>query len=637
MMETTLSHPPLAMPPPHNSTSRRVGLVMTYNQRETCIEAINSLLAQTLALDLIIVSDDCSTDGTYEVITDHFSQNGKPSHVEIYKSEKNLGFIPHFNTLLKNHCRDDDLIFYNAGDDISETSRVEEFYREYVTKGKPRHFLGHSYVTSFGSGAEEILVPPIESIKDNRELCLIASAYHIGASQVFTGALFFDFGPILFDDCYEDLTLGYRALLKNAYHFIPKSMLRYRIGGLSSWQKNPLEKKRGRLRSTLTQRAVDSMRSGDFEALKTIQDCYSQYGFSHTPHPNRVRVIIVSDETSDPRLFTYSISDHFRLVSNICEASQKTSVSVLESIDCWERGDQVAPDLVWIAASRIKPQNLMNFLERTASLQKIKLVFDLGLTPSLKDINPRFSAVDVAKQLIDNSPSVSIHTANLQLYNDLLKNLAHSHITYLPPLQDVDGPDPRIPYPREQRGAAIVIGESAQAEESLSVFEEAYEATKVGIARPDVFLIRAAIPFGKIDNESDIEQYLISAQGELDLSKYDYMAIFSSPSLEDSSSVHHWWASGARHCLPAFVNSDAARFNELIHGNNCLFVNNNVDAWTAALNIARSRIDALHTIASKARRDVYFKFSVQKRINQIGELISHSCASKQHFDKFFPL
>ena len=625
------------MPPPHNSTARRVGLVMTYNQRETCIEAINSLFAQTLALDLIIVSDDCSTDGTYELIADYFSKNGKPSNVELYQSEKNLGFIPHFNVLLKNHCRDDDLIFYNAGDDISETSRVEEFYREYATKGKPRHFLGHSYVTSFGSGTEEILVPPIESIKDNRELYLIASAYHIGASQVFTGALFFDFGPILFDDCYEDLTLGYRALLKNAYHFIPKAMLRYRIGGLSSWQKNPLDKKRARLRSTLTQRAVDSMRSGDFEALKTIQDCYSQYGFSHVPHHNRVRIIVVSDEPPDSRLFTYSISDHFHLISNICEASQKTSVSVLESIDCWERGDQVAPDLVWIAASRIKPQNVMNFLERTASIKKIKLVFDLGLSPSLEAMFPGLYAPDIEKRFIDNLSNISIHTANIHLYKTLLTLPAYSRTTCLPPLQDVDGPDPTLLHPGERRGIVIVIGENDQVEKSLSIFEKAYETNRLGIAKPDVFRIRAPVSSEEINNRNNSEPHLILAERELNLSKYDYLAIFSSPPLVETSSIHHWWASGARNGLPAFVNSNAARFSELVHGNNCLFVTDSIDSWIAALDLVRSRIDVLHVIASNARREVYFNFSAQKRVHQIGELIGYSCDSKQHFDKFLPL
>ncbi len=634
-MDTTLSQPPLAMLPPHGSTARRVGLVMTYNQKETCIEAINSLLAQTLALDLIIVSDDCSTDGTYGVITDHFSKNGKPSNVELYQSEKNLGFIPHFNVLLKNHCRDDDLIFYNAGDDISETSRVDEFYREYVAKGKPRHFLGHSYVTSFGSDTEEILVPPIESIKDNRELCLIASAYHIGASQVFTGALFFDFGPILFDDCYEDLTLGYRALLKNAYHFIPKAMLRYRIGGLSSWQKNPLEKKRGRLKSTLTQRAVDSMRSGDFEALKTIQDCYSQYGFSQRPHPNRIRITIVSNETPDSRLYKYSISDHFPLVSNICETSQVTSLRVLESIDSWTKNCHELPDLIWVVASRMRLQHLLDILARASSLRELKLVIDLGLTPSLEDIFLGFNTTNIAKRFIDNCSKVSIHTANIHLYNDTLKHLSYPHTTYLPPLENVDGPDPILSNSGERKGIAIVIGSSAQAEISLLFFEKAYQTANVGIAKPYVFRIRDLVLPEEVN--SNIKAQVVANGGDLNLSKYEYLAIFSGSSPLEASSVHHWWAAGARHCIPAFINSDAARFNDLLHGNNCLFVNNSIDAWIAALDLVRSQIGALHAIATNARRGVYFNFSVQKRVHQIADLISHSGDLKTRFDKFLSL
>ncbi len=636
-METALSQPRMATAKQQISTPRRVGLVMTYNQRETCIEAINSLHVQTLALDLIIVSDDCSTDGTYGVITDHFSKNGKPSNVELYQSEKNFGFIPHFNALLKNHCRDDDLIFYNAGDDISETNRVEEFYREYVAKGKPRYFLGHSYVTSFGSGTEEILVPPIESIKQNRELCLIASAYHIGASQVFTGALFFDFGPILFDDCYEDLTLGYRALLKDAYHFIPKALLRYRVGGLSSWQKNPLEKKRGRLKSTLKQRAVDSMQSGDFEALTTIQDCYSQYGFSHLPHQNKTRIVVVSDEPPDSRLYSYSISDHFPLVSNICEVIQKTSLTILESIDSWGKNHKELPDLVWVVASRVRLPHLLDLLERAASFKEAKLAVDLGLTPSLEAIFSSLSTTDLPERFIDTCSNVSIHTANIRLYNDLLKHPAYSHISYLPPLQDVDGPDPIVSHSGERRGIAIVLGADANAEKNLSIFQKAYETNKLGIARPDIFRIRATIPSIKMDNRNYAGQRPILLDRELDISKYDYLAILSSSLLEDASSIHHWWASGARYCLPSFVNSDAAHFNELVHGNNCLFVNSSIDAWTAAFDIVRSKVDPLQAIASNARRDVYFKFSVQKRVNQIGELISYCCASRHYFDKFLPL
>ena len=624
------------MPPSHNSTARRVGLVMTYNQRETCIEAINSLFAQTLALDLIIVSDDCSTDGTYELIADYFSKNGKPSNVELYQSEKNLGFIPHFNVLLKNHCRDDDLIFYNAGDDISEIIRVEEFYREYAAKGKPQHFLGHSYVTSFGSGTEEILAPPIESIKENRELCLIASAYHIGASQVFTGALFFDFGPILFDDCYEDLTLGYRALLKNAYHFIPKALLRYRIGGLSSWQKNPLEKKRGRLKSTLTQRAVDSMRSGDFEALKIIQDCYSQYGFSHTPHPNRVRIIIVSDEAPDSRLYTYSISDHFSRISNVSETELKTPSGFLNLSD----GNSTSDDplnLVWLVASRMSSAHLGKLVARAKSDKGTRFVLDLGLIPTLKTIFPNLNTADIVKELINSSANVFIHTANVHLYRELMKYPELLGTTYLPPLQDIDGPDPTIPDHEEKRGIVVTIGENAQQKESLSVLENVFIANRRGLGGLHTLQLTQFTIDGEILCHARYDMNTAFATKEIDFNNYDYLIVIGGSSPEESALVHYWWELGAKHCLPTFIDSAMFSPNQLTHGSNCLFVNNNINSWAAAIDLLLTRYDALQAIAKKARRDLYFEFSIQKRVRHVSEIIGNYLSMPRFFDKYLPL
>ncbi len=604
---------------------------MTYNQRETCISAISSLLAQTLALDLIIVSDDCSTDGTYEVITDHFSKNGKPSNVELYQSEKNLGFIPHFNALLKNHCRDDDLIFYNAGDDISETSRIEEFYREYLAKGKPRYFLGHSYVTSFGSGTEEILVPPIESIKDNRELCLIASAYHIGASQVFTGALFFDFGPILFDDCYEDLTLGYRALLKDAYHFIPKALLRYRVGGLSSWQKNPLEKKRGRLKSTLTQRAVDSMRSGDFEALTSIQDCYSQYGFSLIPHPDRVRVTVISEETQTSQLPTYSITDHFPVISNVCETKWETPTKFLESTNL------TPPDQVWIVASRMESRKVRQILSKSEYPKGTNLVIDLGLAPSLKAISPSLNIEHLTMEFIAELSNVSIHTANAHLFNELKNYPALSSTTYLPPLQNIDGTDPIIQCLEEKKGLIVVIGESTQSRKTLSVLEKSYADNRLDWLKLNTILLTDAELDGWITNQEGVRDITDVHTNNEDLSHYSYMVIISGNSQKHSAAIDYWWGLGARNCIPVFINAESVRMDYLIHGDDCLYVSSTVDAWNAALELVNTAFHQLHKIAARARSNAYFNRSIQKKIAHVAWVIGRNRGIAPFYDKFLPL
>ncbi len=631
-MEATLSCPPLPVLPPQESSARRVGLVMTYNQRETCISAISSLLAQTLALDLIIVSDDCSTDGTYEVITDHFSQNGKPSRVEIYKSEKNLGFIPHFNTLLKKHCRDDDLIFYNAGDDISEISRVEEFYREYVTKGKPRHFLGHSYVTSFGSGTEEILVPPIESIKDNRELCLIASAYHIGASQVFTGALFFDFGPIIFDDCYEDLTLGYRALLKDAYHFIPKALLRYRVGGLSSWQKNPLEKKRGRLKSTLTQRAVDSMRSGDFEALSSIQDCYSQYGFSIKPHPDRVSITVISDRTEGYGALSYSISDHFRTLHNVCQVYEQEAGDFIDS----QSPDAIRNHngLLWIAAQKISLDNLLNLLSHPQTRRFQNVVLDIGV----------YSGMGVAQQdgnlntaisiFLDRFPSGVIHTSCANTANALANRIGVDRISFLHPVQYIDGPDPAPDKHEGKRGLVVELGKHDSSGALMSILRDA--VTRTGNDEVKFSVISTDQDHSGIGAINAVKES-IKLQSQDDIRQFDFLVIHGAERDKYDGCRLQWWSLASKWAVPTFFAARPMQLEHLAHGKTCLFVDRSPIAWATAIDLVCRGTNELRMVAIEARRVAYFNYSIQKMIKHAANVVKVPVGHHMFFNRFLAL
>ena len=618
--------------------TRRVGLVMTYNQKETCIEAINSLLTQTLRLDLILISDDCSTDGTYECIADYLKHDHRGEHIRLYQTAKNLGFVPHFNRVIKEYCTETDLIYYNAGDDISEVNRIEEFYKEYAAKGNPRHFLGHSYVTSFGSGKEEILVPPIESIKHNRELCLIASAYHIGASQVFTGALFFDFGPILFDDCYEDLTLGYRALLKEAYHFLPQALLRYRVGGLSSWQKNPLEKKRGRLKSTLTQRAVDSMRCGDFEALSTIQDCYSQYGFSEAPHRDRIKVLIVGEPINEIDVYGYSIADHFPVISNVCETDTIYPESLLHlGLSNLKAQSTDSYSLVWLKVPTLQYEFFHTLMSSVSNINDAKLVFDFGLLSQAELITPDRTALQLAAQLAKCFPKASIHTSCSTFYSRVLALSITPRITYIPPLQYIDGPDPVIERPTRKRGAVFMLSSSKATDLSLSQIKEAYTIHGVDMEEPKI--IWPVKPHSHADSECAVSMTENKASSSECISSkaIDFVIALIDPGSESPSQLRYLWGFSSRVALPIFVNSESPRQDDLKHGENCLFVSTDVKSWSAAINLLSTDYDALRQVALRARRDTYFNFSIQKRVKVVTELIGKLSSKNVFFDKFLPL
>jgi glycosyltransferase involved in cell wall biosynthesis len=616
---------------------RRVGLIMTYNQRETCIEAINSLVTQTLALDLIIISDDCSTDGTYDFIADYLLNHHRGENIRLYRTEKNLGFIPHFNSIIKERCTDSDLIYYNAGDDISEKSRTEDFYNAYIKKGSPRYFLGHSYVTSFGSGKEEILVPPIESIKDNRELCLIASAYHIGASQVFTGALFFDFGPILFDDCYEDLTLGYRALLKNAYHFLPHALVRYRAGGLSSWQKNPLEKKRDRLMATLTQRAVDSMRSGDFQSLSTLQDCYSQYGFSHTPHKDKLEILVVGEQANERKMYDYSVADHFSAISNVCNTSR---TSIDEFIDLLKsRSDKtvIQNQIAWIMVSRVKYSALLKLMSFVSQLKHTALVLDMGIMGLRQSDPPNMDTMEYLSEILHSCPRAMVHTSCLYFFEALSKYCHLSRITYLQPLQSIDGPESSAERRAKKKGGILVLSQGAKSAAALSSAMKAHaniypELDKLEILYRDNGSGNYGLNDG-VTTPGNTTALELSAS----LRSIDYLILLNEPHTTSPALAIYWWTLSARYGIPVFLNSDGFLFGDLNHGENCLIVDSDVNSWSVAMNIILRDFEALKSIASNARRYSYFNCSIQKQIRGIVDILGKSQGPRLFFNKFLAL
>lgn len=88
-------------------------LIMTYNQEKSIGKAIDSAVMQTLAPYEIIVSDDCSTDATWQIIQE--KQQKTPSLIKISRNHENLGIYGNYEKL-KSLCNGD-IVCLLAGDD----------------------------------------------------------------------------------------------------------------------------------------------------------------------------------------------------------------------------------------------------------------------------------------------------------------------------------------------------------------------------------------------------------------------------------------------------------------------------------------------------------------------------------------
>jgi glycosyltransferase involved in cell wall biosynthesis len=98
-------------------------LLATYNGASYIAEQIESLLKQTMPFDTLYIQDDCSTDNTWEILTEYQSKD--PDRVVVAKNEKNTG-NPKFNFYgMMSRIRDDYIMLCDQ-DDVWLPDKIEK-------------------------------------------------------------------------------------------------------------------------------------------------------------------------------------------------------------------------------------------------------------------------------------------------------------------------------------------------------------------------------------------------------------------------------------------------------------------------------------------------------------------------------
>lgn len=100
-------------------------LIITYNQEKLVENAIESAINQTVKPYEIVISDDCSTDNTIEVINRYKKEY--PDLIRVNKNDKNLGI--HGNTKKILELCSGNVVSFCSGDDALEKDMVEKVNR----------------------------------------------------------------------------------------------------------------------------------------------------------------------------------------------------------------------------------------------------------------------------------------------------------------------------------------------------------------------------------------------------------------------------------------------------------------------------------------------------------------------------
>lgn len=98
-----------------------ISVIMSiYNNEFTLQKCVDSILNQTYSNIEFLITDDGSTDNSYEILKDLKNQDER---IKLYKNQKNIGLTKSLNNMIR--IADGDYIARQDADDISLSHRLE--------------------------------------------------------------------------------------------------------------------------------------------------------------------------------------------------------------------------------------------------------------------------------------------------------------------------------------------------------------------------------------------------------------------------------------------------------------------------------------------------------------------------------
>ena len=95
-------------------------LLATYNGEKYITEQIESILNQTYKDFRLLISDDCSTDNTRQIISEYVK---KDKRIIVYTQKENIGVVQNFEFLMKKV--ENDYFMFSDQDDIWKENKIE--------------------------------------------------------------------------------------------------------------------------------------------------------------------------------------------------------------------------------------------------------------------------------------------------------------------------------------------------------------------------------------------------------------------------------------------------------------------------------------------------------------------------------
>ena len=225
-----MTNKPEEMPENGNNYPLVTFALFAYNQEEYIREAVEGAFSQTYSPLEIILSDDCSSDRTFEIMSEMAEAYEGPHTVCVCQSPHNLGLAGHINRVAR--IFRGEILVVAAGDDISRPDRTSVLASEYAANHKVLSaYSANTYIAEKGSFIEDYFQPNKYDGKSLQDLAVENSPI-AGSSASYHRSIFDLFEDLALDLIYEDRVLPFRAvMLGGKVAAIEQPLVRYRVSG----------------------------------------------------------------------------------------------------------------------------------------------------------------------------------------------------------------------------------------------------------------------------------------------------------------------------------------------------------------------------------------------------------------------
>lgn len=233
-------------------------LLMSYNQEQFIREAVIAAFEQTYSPLEIFLTDDCSTDRTYEIMDELATAYQGPHKIVLNRNAHNLGIGAHINRAMK--LVNGELIVAAAGDDVSLPERTTKLYEDWHRSERSAYslFSDATMIDVEGQHLKKLFSEKRPQLANSLEEAIKRGGVGVaGCTHIFSRKTFDVFGPMDDQVMAEDMVIPFRSLLLGSISFVATPLVLYRVhGGNVSMGSNTYPSHVNRRREVENQRAV---------------------------------------------------------------------------------------------------------------------------------------------------------------------------------------------------------------------------------------------------------------------------------------------------------------------------------------------------------------------------------------------